>query len=400
MKNIKLADYNYHLPAEKIATHGLQERDQSKLLSYQDGNITHHTFFQITDLLPANSTLFFNNTKVIQARLILKRTTGAVIEVFLLSPADTGLSIYDTMSLVGEVSYTCMIGNLKKWQEGEKLIQKIAFDDHMVRINVCLTNKAKKQVTFSWDDKLVNFGRILEAIGHTPLPPYIKRADEKEDKLRYQTVYSKAPGAVAAPTAGLHFTNNVLTALKDKGIKEEYLTLHVSAGTFQPIKEEVVTNHPMHSEQIILTKENLKSILTAPYIIAVGTTALRTLESVYWYGVQLLLSSKTDFHIDKLAPYTYQSHDLPSVKKAIKKVLNHMHDSRLESIKGDTEIFIMPGYEFKICQGLITNFHQPGSTLILLVAAFIGDDWREIYKNAMSNNYRFLSYGDSTVLLK
>jgi S-adenosylmethionine:tRNA ribosyltransferase-isomerase len=293
-----------------------------------------------------------------------------------------------------------MIGNLKKWQEGEILIQEIAFNDHIVGLSVCLTNKAKKQVTFSWDDELLNFGGILEAIGHTPLPPYIKRADEKEDKLRYQTVYSKAPGAVAAPTAGLHFTNNVLTALKDKGIKDEYLTLHVSAGTFQPIKEEVVTNHPMHSEQIILTKENLKSILSAPYIIAVGTTALRTLESVYWYGVQLLLSSKTDFHIDKLVPYTYQNHNLPSVKQAIKKVLNHMQDSSLDSIKGDTEIFIMPGYEFKICQGLITNFHQPGSTLILLVAAFIGDDWREIYKNALSNNYRFLSYGDSTVLLK
>lgn len=400
MKNIKLADYNYHLPTEKIATHGLQERDQAKLLSYQDGNITHHKFFQIADLLPAKSTLFFNNTKVIQARLILKRSSGAVIEVFLLSPADTELSIYDTMSFTSEVSYTCMIGNLKKWHEGEILIQEIAFKDHIVRLNVCLTNKAKKYVSFSWGDESVSFGEILEAVGHTPLPPYIKRADEKVDKLRYQTVYCKAPGAVAAPTAGLHFTKDVLTALEDKGFKDEYLTLHVSAGTFQPIKEEVVTNHPMHSEQIILTKENLKSILTAPYIIAVGTTALRTLESAYWYGVQLLLSSKTDFHIDKLVPYTYQNQNLPSVKHAINKVLNHMYDSHLESIKGDTEIFIMPGYEFKICQGLITNFHQPGSTLILLVAAFIGADWQEIYKIALSNNYRFLSYGDSTLLLK
>lgn len=400
MKNIKLSDYNYNLPTGKIATHGLQERDQSKLLKYQHGNISHYIFFQITDLLPATSTLFFNNTKVIQARLILKRSSGAVIEVFLLSPADSNLTIYDTMSFTTEVSYTCMIGNLKKWPEGEDLLQKIKFNGHEVRLKVCLTNKDKRQVTFSWDAGSVSFGDILEAIGHTPLPPYIKRADEQEDKLRYQTVYSKTPGAVAAPTAGLHFTDNVLTTLKNRGIKCEYLTLHVSAGTFQPIKEEVVTNHPMHSEQILLTKENLNGILNASYIIAVGTTALRTLESAYWYGVQLLLSSKTDFHINKLAPYAYQNQDLPSVNKALKMVLNHMYSTNLETIKGDTEIFIMPGYEFKVCQGLITNFHLPGSTLILLVAAFVGDDWQEIYNTALSNDYRFLSYGDSTILLK
>ena len=400
MKNIKLADYNYQLPANKIATHGLQQRDQSKLLKYQHGSISHHKFFEITDLLPPDATLFFNNTKVVQARLILKRNTGAVIEVFLLSPADPNLSIYDTMNFTKDVSYSCMIGNLKKWQEGENLNQTMVINGLSVDLKVCLTNKNRKQVEFSWDVESITFGDILETIGHTPLPPYINRPDEKEDKFRYQTVYSKTPGAVAAPTAGLHFTNNVLASIKKRGIKAEYLTLHVSAGTFQPIKEEMVANHPMHSEQIIITKDNLNRILKSRYTIAVGTTALRTLESTYWFGVQLLLTSKTTFHIDKLAPYTYQSQDLPSVNKAIKQVLEFMNSNDLNTIKGDTEIFIMPGYQFKVCQGLITNFHQPGSTLILLVAAFVGPDWQKIYNSALTNEYRFLSYGDSTILLR
>ena len=400
MKNIKLADYNYKLPTSKIAIHGLLQRDQSKLLKYQHGSISHHKFFEITNLLPPNATLFFNNTKVVQARLILKRKTGAVIEVFILSPADKNLTIYDTINYTSEVSYECMIGNLKKWQEEEDLEEEFEINGRPVNLKVRLINKDRKHVRLSWDNKTITFGEILEAVGHTPLPPYIKRADEKEDKLRYQTVYSKTPGAVAAPTAGLHFTNSVLNSLKDSGIKSEYLTLHVSAGTFQPIKEETVANHPMHSEQIIVTKDNLSSLLAGEYIIAVGTTALRTLESTYWFGVQLLRSTKTEFHIDKLAPYAYQNQDLPSVNKAIKQVLEHMQNKNLDSIEGDTEIYIMPGYEFKVCQGLITNFHQPGSTLILLVAAFIGEDWRKIYNTALNNEYRFLSYGDSTLLLK
>ena len=399
MKNIKLADYTYNLPVSKIATHGLKERDQSKLLSYKNGSIAHKKFFQIPELLPNEATLFFNNTKVIQARLILKRNTGAVIEVFLLSPVDPLLSIYDTMTYKGEVAYECMIGNLKKWQEGEILTQNIEINGSHLRLEVILTNKDKKHVNISWNSKEVTFGEILDAIGHTPLPPYIKRADEVEDKLRYQTVYSELPGAVAAPTAGLHFTDKVLTKLKNRGIKSEYLTLHVSAGTFQPIKEELVSNHPMHNEQIIITKENLNSILQGDYLIAVGTTSLRSLESTYWFGVQLLLSSKTSFHIDKLAPYSYSDQNLPSLRESIEKVLGHMDNQNLRSITGNTEIFIMPGYEFKVCRGLITNFHQPGSTLILLVAAFIGEDWREAYKAALNNEYRFLSYGDSTLLL-
>jgi S-adenosylmethionine:tRNA ribosyltransferase-isomerase len=400
VKNLRLSDYTYTLPVSKIASHGLPERDQAKLLKYEDGTISHHIFHQITDLLPSNATLFFNDTKVVQARLLLKRDTGAVIEVFLLSPADPNLSIYDTISMGTPVVYTCMIGNLKKWREGEVLEQSILLNGQKINLKVCLLNKADRLIGFSWDNDHVTFGQILEAIGHTPLPPYIKRADEKEDKYRYQTVYSKLAGAVAAPTAGLHFTEEVLFALKNVGIKTEYLTLHVSAGTFQPIKEEIVTDHPMHSEQIILTLKVLRSMLAGEYIIAVGTTALRTLESTYWFGVQLLLTDKSTFHIEKLAPYSYSEDELPSLSEAVEAVIDYMKSHSLDTIKGDTEIFIMPGYQFKVCRGLITNFHQPGSTLILLVAAFIGDSWQDIYNAALANDYRFLSYGDSTLLLR
>jgi S-adenosylmethionine:tRNA ribosyltransferase-isomerase len=400
VKNLSLSDYTYTLPASKIASHGLQERGKAKLLKYEGNIISHHIFHQITDLLPSNATLYYNDTQVVQARLLLKRDTGAVIEVFLLSPANPNLSIYDTISQNTPVVYTCMIGNLKKWREKEILTQPTVVNGQSFTLKVRLLNRNSRHVEFSWDNKEVTFGEILEAIGHTPLPPYIKRADEKEDKSRYQTVYSKLPGAVAAPTAGLHFTKDILTKLQNSGIKTEYLTLHVSAGTFQPIKGEIVNQHPMHSEQIIISKENLRSMLSAEYIIAVGTTAMRTLESTYWFGVQLLLTDKREFHIAKLAPYNYSDNELPTLSKAVEAVLDHMQSHALEAIKGDTEIFIMPGYQFRVCRGLITNFHQPGSTLILLVAAFVGKSWQEIYASALSNNYRFLSYGDSTLLLK
>jgi len=399
VKNIKLSDYTYHLPTEKIASHGLQQRDQSKLLIYKNRNVSHQNFADITNHLPKESSLFFNNTKVIQARLKLKRNTGAIIEVFLLSPADPNLSIYETLNYTKEVDYTCMIGNLKKWHEGEDLSQIIALNNETIHLKVCLLDKERKHVRFSWESSNISFGDIVEAIGHTPLPPYIKRDDEIEDKLRYQTVYSKMPGAVAAPTAGLHFTDKVLASIKSKGIVANYLTLHVSAGTFQPIKEEVVTDHPMHNEQIIITKNNLEQILAGSYNIAVGTTALRTLESTYWFGVQLLLTNKRTFHIEKLAPYQYANQVLPTLSESIEKVLKHMHGKGLETIFGDTEIFIIPGYDFRVCNGLLTNFHQPGSTLILLVAAFVGEDWKNIYHEALNKNYRFLSYGDSSLLL-
>ena len=400
MKNIKLSDYTYHLPQEKIATHGLKKRDNAKLLVYQGGEISHHTFSHLPGLLPNNSTLFFNDTKVIQARLLLKRNTGAIIEVFLLKPANPALSIYDTLKYTKQTTYHCMIGNLKKWREGEELKEIVEINKTNIEISVTLINKSNRHVQFSWNSVEITFADILKVIGHTPLPPYIKRDDEKEDKMRYQTVYSKQPGAVAAPTAGMHFTKKVLSELSAHEIRSAYLTLHVSAGTFQPIKDEHVIDHPMHNEQIIITRKLLYQMLAAKNIIAIGTTSLRTLESIYWYGVQILLNGQENFHIGKLVPYHFMHKQLPDKKAAINAVLNLMQKKRITTISGTTEIFIIPGYDFKTIDGLITNFHQPGSTLILLVAAFVGENWQRIYKSALNKNYRFLSYGDSSLLLK
>ena len=398
MKNINLSEYTYNLPQERIATYGLAQRDHSKLL-YFNGTIEHHNFFELPDLLPGDSTLIFNNTKVIQARLILKRNSGAHIEVFLLNPVRAQEEIFDTLNSTEPVLYHCMIGNLKKWREGEILTENLQIEGKTVTLRAELISKEQRFVKFSWDSQEVTFSEILEEIGHTPLPPYINRPDEKADRERYQTVYSKNPGAVAAPTAGLHFTPEILQELKNKGINTDYLTLHVSAGTFQPIKVDDVTEHPMHQEQIILNLDNLRNVINASTIIAIGTTAMRTLESTYWFGVKLLHSDEADFHIEKL--YPYQNHrDLPSREDAFRAVLNFAESRGQFELRGDTEIFIFPGYEFKVCDGLVTNFHQPGSTLILLVAAFIGDNWKDIYDQALTNNYRFLSYGDSSLLLR
>ena len=398
MKNIKLTDYTYALPEDRIARYGLDKRDHSKLLAYNKG-INNHHFYELPGLLPANATLFFNNTKVIQARLILKRQTGAFIEVFLLGPVKAQEQIFQTLDSTEPVQYHCMIGNLKKWRQGEKLIEKISFKGQEFNLNATLINKENRFVEFSWDNPKIPFSEVIEAIGHTPLPPYLNRPDEAADKERYQTVYSKNPGAVAAPTAGLHFTKEILDQLIEKGVKTDYLTLHVSAGTFQPIKVDNVTDHPMHSEQIIIKKSNLISLISSTNVIAVGTTAMRTLESTYWFGVKLMNNPEADFHIEKLYPYSDHL-ELPSRTEAFKTILTYLESSQLSEIRGNTEIFIFPGYDFKVCDGLITNFHQPGSTLILLVAAFIGDAWQSVYNHALKNDYRFLSYGDSSLLLR
>jgi len=400
VSNIKLSDYLYDLPDKQIAKYGIVQRDQSKLLKYSNGKIENYSFSQIADLIPSNSTMFFNNTKVIQARLFLKRKTGAKIEVFLLAPANNKVLLDEALTQHNQVVFKCMIGNLKKWRDGEILEEIITIDKQKIKLKVALHDRIREHVNFSWEPEEITFYDILEVIGHTPLPPYLNRPDEAKDRLRYQTVYSKLPGAVAAPTAGLHFTDKILASLKAKGIRQEYLTLHVSAGTFKPIKDEEVSKHPMHSEQIFLTHDNLEAILSSEYIIAVGTTAMRTMESAYWYGVQIIQDNNANFQLNKLVPYDYDNIDLPSMQTSISAVLEHMKRGNLQKITGHTEIFILPGYKFKVCNGLVTNFHQPGSTLILLVAAFVGKNWRIIYRNALSKNYKFLSYGDSSLLLR
>lgn len=405
-KEIRLEDYQYTLPEERIARYPLPQRDQAKLLFYEGGKVRDHIFHEIPSLLPHNSNLFFNNTKVIPARLLFRKEPvqhdqGALIEIFLLHPVAPGTVMSEAMLAKGSCTWQCIIGNQKKWKPGIVLKRKIICEHAEIMLTAHLEDAEQKFVSLRWDNSGIPFVDIVEAAGQVPLPPYLNREATEEDKPRYQTVYSAQEGAVAAPTAGLHFTEEVLNAIRGKNMPLNYLTLHVGAGTFQPIKEEVVYHHPMHSEQMMVTRENIRSLLLPEKrIIAVGTTSVRTLESLYWYGVRLLKENNTVFHIEKLAPYHYSENELPSVKESLQAILDHMQQQNEEKIVGETEIFIFPGYQFKVCDGIITNFHMPKSTLVLLIAAFIGEDWRKVYEHALKNDYRFLSYGDSSLLLK
>lgn len=396
-KEINLSDYTYSLPDERIAKYPLAKRDQSKLLHYHKGVIKHKNFIDIEELIPNQSTLFFNNTKVIPARLIFHKSTGAQIEIFLLKPISPSPILSVVMEERETVIWECMIGNVKKWKEDVPLMRELTIGDKKIILNAIIHNREKKQIQFSWNNKSISFSEIVEASGKVPLPPYLNRQPEAEDKPRYQTVYSEHDGAVAAPTAGLHFTPEILRSLADRGIKESFLTLHVSAGTFQPIKTENIIEHPMHSEQMVVDRLSIQNVVDAKgNIIAIGTTSMRTLESLYWFGVRLI-NGNEDFTIQKLEPY--QSTKKITRSEAFSAILAWMDKNELTQIIGTTEIFIFPGYKFRVCDGLITNFHQPGSTLILLVAAFIGEDWRKVYQEADTNGYRFLSYGDSSFLL-
>jgi S-adenosylmethionine:tRNA ribosyltransferase-isomerase len=395
---INLSEYTYDLADEKIAKYPLAERDQSKLLYYDQGAIRHKNFKDLVDLVPANSTLFFNNTKVIPARLLFNKSTGAQIEIFLLNPISPSTILSIVMEEKQSVAWQCMVGNFKKWKDESPLERVLSFNGSEVILKAYVEDRGKRLIRFEWSDTTISFAEIVEASGKVPLPPYLNRAAEESDKPRYQTVYSQHDGAVAAPTAGLHFTPEILKALENKGVHESFLTLHVSAGTFQPIKAENILEHPMHSEQLVVTKESIADVVAAEdKIIAIGTTSMRTLESLYWFGVRLINGNEV-FTIQKLEPYQEYTH-LPSRKNAFEAILEWMEQHNLNQIIGTTEIFIFPGYKFKVCDGLITNFHQPGSTLILLVAAFIGPDWKKLYNQALENEYRFLSYGDSSLLM-
>lgn len=395
--SIQLSDYQYHLPDERIAKFPLEQRDASKLLHFEKNQISHHSFMELPELLPDNTLMVFNNTKVIPARMIFQRNTGAKIEIFLLKPIFPSSVINEVMITTHEVSWQTIIGNLKKWKEGEILEGKILIDQQEITLRAFLSDRDQRIVTFRWNGQ-IPFVSLVEASGEVPLPPYLNRKAVEEDKPRYQTVYSQKEGAVAAPTAGLHFTEGILSQLTAKGIKTDYLTLHVGAGTFQPIKEEDVVQHPMHSEQIVIHHDHVKRLLEhTGNIVAVGTTSMRTLESLYWYGVKLIRGGDDSFMIPKLFPYEPEG-AVPLLKESLQAVLEWMTANGKEEIIGHTEIMIMPGYTFRVCNGLVTNFHQPGSTLILLVAAFTHNKWRTIYEEALSHDYRFLSYGDSNLL--
>lgn len=393
IKSIDIRDYAYDLPQSKIAIHPLSERDQSKLLIYRAGEIQHTQFTTLVDHLPNSSLLFFNDTKVIPARLFFQKETGSRIELFLLNPVEPSSLLQIAMEATTSTSWKCTIGNLKRWSEGIILNRKLG----SIELKASLENREEGIVNFTWSPSSISFAEVINAFGITPLPPYIKREANISDRDSYQTVYSHYDGAVAAPTAGLHFTKHILEVLKQKGIGMDFLTLHVSAGTFQPVKVDNAIDHEMHSEQIIISRQNIDNLLLDRMIIAVGTTSMRTLESLYWYGVKLIQDAAADFEISQFDPYRLPSHH--SKKEAFDALALKMKAENLETITGKTSIFIVPGYSFKVCEALITNFHQPGSTLMLLVAAFIGNDWKKIYQQALDNDYRFLSYGDSSILI-
>jgi S-adenosylmethionine:tRNA ribosyltransferase-isomerase len=396
---IHISDYTYELPEEKIAIYPLSVRDQSKLLIWQDGTISESVFTHIDQALPENSLLIFNNTRVIHARLYFRRETGARIEIFCLEPnlpADYQLSFQQT----GMVEWKCLIGNAKKWKQGI-LSQKVIFENDTITLNAEMAGKSGNAfiIRFSWD-KPVNFADIIEAAGNMPIPPYLNRPADETDNDRYQTMYAKIDGSVAAPTAGLHFTNEVLSRLQKKNITTSELTLHVGAGTFQPVKSEQVTDHEMHTETVVVNRLFIQHLLShRNHIIAVGTTSVRSLESLYWLGVKInLIGPGEPLHVDQWEPYlTIQD---MQVFDALNNVLNYMQANLIEQLAFTTSIIIVPVYCFRVINGMLTNFHQPQSTLLLLVGAFLGSDWKKVYDYALKNNFRFLSYGDSNLYLK
>lgn len=392
---ISLSDYQYSLPESRIARYPLPDRDQSKLLVWNAGRIGHFHFSQLADFLPDNSALFFNNTKVISARLLFEKTTGGSIEIFLLNPADPTALIAEALNAKGTAAWTCAVGNARRWPDSLMLTKQTTGG----QLSAQWENRQENTVRFTWTPETIPFAVMVEQAGAIPLPRYLKRDAEANDFERYQTVYSRFSGAVAAPTAGLHFTPAVLKSLTEKGIITDFLTLHVSAGTFLPIKEKNAVDHKMHEEEIIIHKQNIIRLLqTGRRVIAVGTTAMRTLESLYWYGLKLMADPEAEFRIRQDQPYQSGTANT-TMTQALEVILSTMEKNRQEQLVGHTSIFIRPGYHFRVTDGLITNFHQPGSSLLLLVSAFVGDQWRLIYSEALDRGYRFLSYGDSSLLL-
>jgi len=397
---ISIKDYNYILPDEKIAKYPLKNRDCSKLLIFKDGAISQTVFNTVTNYLDDSKLLVFNNTKVIQARMIFQKQTGANIEIFCLepyNPADYNLAFQQNK----ECYWKCIVGNLKRWKN-ELLSNEITVNNQKYTL---VAERIKDENTsiiikFKWDAP-ISFGEILEIVGKIPIPPYLNRKAEDSDTERYQTVYSKHKGSVAAPTAGLHFTPEVFDNLKAKNIETVELTLHVGAGTFKPVQSETIEGHEMHTEYFSINLNTLKKIANkANNICAVGTTSVRTLESLYWLGVQIIKSNEkpTNFLVTQWE--AYQKENNISTNEAFGALINHLETTNQTSLQAATQIMIVPSYQFRVINSIITNFHQPQSTLLLLIAAFIGEDWIKMYNYALANNFRFLSYGDSSLLIR
>lgn len=397
LKNIKIEDYTYDLPEDRIAKFPLTDRESSRLLQYEAGKITEARFSDVRRILRPGQTLIFNNTKVIYARLFFRKPTGARIEVFCLepySPADYACNFAVRHTCV----WSCMVGNLKKWREGE-IHCRFRHEDTEVTLTAYKEeegNAGEVRIRFSWDADL-SFSEVLEDCGKIPIPPYLNRESEESDKIRYQTVYSKEEGSVAAPTAGLHFTEALLADLKNTGVNIEELTLHVGAGTFRPVKAEKIGGHDMHTEHIVVSRKLAESLREKSHeVIAVGTTSVRTLESLYWMGVKRIEGCADFNHLGQWECYDLPSHY--SLREAMEALVGWFDENQEEQVKASTTVIILPGYRYRVIDAMFTNFHQPQSTLLLLVAAAIGDDWEKIYDYALTHGFRFLSYGDSSLL--
>ena len=401
IKHIRIKDFDYPLPDDRIAKFPLPERDHSKLLVYRQGCVSEDHFYHLPAYLPAGALVVCNNTKVIQARLHFRKGTGALIEVFLLepfAPAD-----YEQMfQCSGHCEWLCLVGNLKKWKEGTLRLAVTMGGIQVVLTATRLeTHATSHRVAFDWDNPQVSWAELLEAVGELPIPPYLNRATEESDKETYQTVYSKIKGSVAAPTAGLHFTDRVLADLDAHGLEREELTLHVGAGTFKPVKSEEIEGHTMHTEFISVGRRTLERLIAHDgEAIAVGTTSVRTLESLYYMGAKLIARpdlSEEQLHVTQWEPY--ETHPEVTTVEALRALLDYLDRHDLPALHSSTQIIIVPGYQFHVVKMLVTNFHQPQSTLLLLVSAFVKGDWRKIYDYALAHDFRFLSYGDSSLII-
>ncbi|MBX7095993.1 MAG: S-adenosylmethionine:tRNA ribosyltransferase-isomerase [Flavobacteriales bacterium] len=398
-RSIRISDYHYELPQEKIAVFPSDERDSSRLLIYKEGSISESNYRSIANELTAGSLLFFNNTKVINARLEFKNSNGGRIEVFCLEPSENK-DMAQAMAACGSSAWNCMVGGLSKWREEDLLLEQ-----NGIRIKVSKQEVTSQSVLvqFTWQPQEKSFAEILHEVGALPIPPYLKRDTEAIDIQRYQTVYAKHEGSVAAPTAGLHFTERVFADLKAHHCEVEYLTLHVGAGTFKPVKSEQMEGHDMHAETIDVQRSVIHKIAGhSGSRVAVGTTSMRTLESLYWIGLKLAQQPTIrpeQLDLKQWEVYEMQEQTL-SLSESMQHLLHWMDRFELDRLICSTSILIAPGYDFKVVDALVTNFHQPGSTLILLVAAFVGEDWRKIYDYALHHHFRFLSYGDGSLLFR
>ena len=400
IKEIKISDFNYLLPENRIALFPATQREKSKLLVFNNGKISDAQFDTIESFLPEDALLVLNNTKVIHARLLFEKASGARIEIFCLEPVSPQHEIQLAMQQTGSCVWKCYVGNAKKWKSGI-LQMNIKIEEKNLILSAEVLEKSEDTyfVQFKWQPSHITFAHLLECAGKIPLPPYIHRAAQHSDEDRYQTVYAKQQGSVAAPTAGLHFTPEIFGRLKARKISTAQLTLHVGAGTFKPVSSEKISDHHMHQEQVVITKDFLKLILTErKKVIAVGTTSVRSLESMYWLGLTLKRTGFLPEKVSQWEPYSYREDEFSS-KEILQELLRHLEKNNLNELHFETSIIIVPGYRFKIIQGMVTNFHQPQSTLLLLIAAFLGEEWKRIYEHALHNEYRFLSYGDACLFL-